>query len=423
MGPSAQDAKPSAAASAAPPGATQRDLTGYLGGAAFWLAGANLQQFLVTWILVGMLAEPGSRVGAAQLAIALPGFLLMLLGGGVGDRVDARRLLLRVHGLALLPPLAMAAAVSGGAPSYLLTIVFGVAVSALAGFSEPGRAALLSRVAVGDIQRTVVLSTVVSAVFGLGGTWLGGRIDLLGLDRVLLLQAALFGLGGLALARVHPALTARAPAPRPGAGEALASLRDGLRILWRTPLLRALIGLNFLSSVCNAGAWFVVYPFLVTRLFEGDAGRLALLTMLFFSGSIASNLVLLRVLPTARPGRLYLIMQLTRIAVLGLLVLAPSLWILALATFAWGMNMGVTNTMARALVQAEAPEAHRARVLSVFILGTMAAAPLGAVLLGTLVDLAGIRAGFVPALVASCVIFAIGILATPLWSHRDRSAP
>lgn len=286
--------------------ATRRDLLAYLGGAGLWLAGANLQQFLVTWLLVGMLAEPGARVGAAQLAIAAPGFLLMLLGGGAGDRTDARTLLLRVHALAVLPPLTLAFALQGMALSYGLVIAFGVAVSALAGFSEPGRAALLSRVATGDIQRAVVLSTVVSALCGLAGTWLGGRIDALGLAVVLVLQAALFGAGGVVL--------------------------------------------------------------------------------------------------------------------VGMLALQPPTWLLVVATLGWGMNMGVTNTMARALVQANAPEAHRARVLSVFILGTMAAAPLGAVLLGTLVDLAGVRAGFVPALVASGVILGLGVTVTPIWHHRDPSA-
>jgi predicted MFS family arabinose efflux permease len=403
-------------------GATRRDLLAYLGGAGLWLAGANLQQFLVTWLLVGILAEPGARVGAAQLAIAVPGFLLMLLGGGAGDRTDARTLLLRIHALAVLPPLTLAFALQGMALSYGLVIAFGVAVSALAGFSEPGRAALLSRVATGDIQRAVVLSTVVSALCGLAGTWLGGRIDALGLAVVLVLQAALFGAGGVVLAGVDPARTARST-PAVGVQERrLAALADGFRVLWRTRLVRDLVGLNFVSSVCNAGAWFVVYPFLITRLYAGDAGLLAGLSVVFFGGSVLSNLVLLRVLPTARPGRLYLLVQLTRVVLVGMLALQPPTWLLVVATLGWGMNMGVTNTMARALVQANAPEAHRARVLSVFILGTMAAAPLGAVLLGTLVDLAGVRAGFVPALVASGVILGLGVTVTPIWHHRDPSA-
>lgn len=73
---------------------------------------------------------------------------------------------------------------------------------------------------------------------------------------------------------------------------------------------------------------------------------------------------------------------------------------------------------ARMLVQAEAPEAQRARVLSVFILSTMSAAPLGALLLGTLVDVTSVLTGFVPGVIASLLIFVIGVKATDLWAPR-----
>lgn len=405
---------------AAPPHPRPRDFTAYLGGSALWLAGINLQQFLVTWMLVGILQEPGTRVGLAQLLIAIPGFALMLFGGSVGDRLDGRALLIRVHLAAFLPPLMLAATVSAFGLSYPVVIVFGLVVGALAGFSEPPRAALLNRVSAGPIQRTVVLTTTVSSTIGLGGTWLGGRIDAFGLEWVLVGQACLFGLGALMVMGIARALTVAVQDGIPN--RTLDDFRDGLRVLWRTPRVRDVIGLNFLSSVFNAGAWFVVYPFLVTRSYEGDAGLLAILSILFFAGSIVSNLIMLRFVPMARPGRLFLMMQVTRLLLFAILWAEPSLWLMALATIGWGMNMGVTSTTARMMVQTHAPSAHRARVLSVFILGSMAAAPLGAILLGTLVDFAGVRAGFVPGLVASLVILIIGLTATGLWRDREEDA-
>lgn len=401
------------------------DFAGYLGGSALWLAGINLQQFLVTWMLVGILQEPATRVGVAQLLIAIPGFALMLFGGSVGDRLDGRRLLIRVHLAAFVPPLAMAALVAtvglGSAGcGYPSVIAFGVLVAALAGFSEPPRVALLNRVTHGHIQRTVVMTTTVSSTIALGGTWLGGRIDAFGLPWVLVGQACLFGGGALAVASIARTLTV---VPVGGAPRrTLDDLRDGLGVLWRTPRVRDLIGLNFVSALFNAGAWFVVYPFLVTRSYGGDAGLLAMLSIVFFGGSIVSNLALLRVVPLARPGRLFLLMQLSRLVLFAILWSEPPLWLMVVATAGWGMNMGVTSTTARMMVQSGAPPAHRARVLSVFILGTMTAAPVGSILLGTLVDLAGVRAGFLPGLVASTTIFLVGITATGLWRDREPAA-
>ncbi len=381
------------------------------------MAGINLQQFLVTWMLVGMLAEPGTRVGLAQFLIALPGFALMLFGGSIGDRRDGRSLLIGLHLMAFAPPLLMAVGVATLGLSYLTVILFGISVAAVAGFSEPPRSALLNRVTHGHIQTTVVLSTTVSASIGLAGTWLGGRIDAFGLEWVLISQAMLFGTGALAIAVIAPGLTRMPANARPS--RPLSELADGLRVLWRTPKVRDVIGLNFLSSIFNAGAWFVVYPFLVTRAYAADAAMLAILVIIFFTGSIASNLGLLRFVPMARPGRLFLIMQITRVVIFAILWAQPPLWLMVLATIGWGMNMGITSTTARMMVQSGAPEAHRSRVLSVFILGTLSAAPLGAILLGTLVDLASVRAGFIPGLLASVVIFIIGITATTLWTDRE----
>lgn len=47
------------------------------------------------------------------------------------------------------------------------------------------------------------------------------------------------------------------------------------------------------------------------------------------------------------------------------------------------MGAGVVMTQARTLVQSAAPETHRARILSLFQLGLMSGAPVGALLIAT----------------------------------------
>ena len=44
-------------------------------------------------------------------------------------------------------------------------------------------------------------------------------------------------------------------------------------------------------------------------------------------------------------------MQLSRIVVLLLMWIEPELWLLVVATIGWGLNMGVTTTLARTIVQ------------------------------------------------------------------------
>ena len=55
---------------------------------------------------------------------------------------------------------------------------------------------------------------------------------------------------------------------------------------------------------------------------------------------------------------------------------------MVVALVAWGLNMGVTSTLARTIVQESAPSEFRARVMSVYSLGLLGSAPIGAVVLG-----------------------------------------
>ena len=47
--------------------------------------------------------------------------------------------------------------------------------------------------------------------------------------------------------------------------------------------------MNFVSSFFNAGGWFVAIPFIVSRIYEGDALLLANITVVFYFGSLVAN--------------------------------------------------------------------------------------------------------------------------------------
>ncbi len=90
-----------------------------------------MQMLLVTWLLIGVLNTPPERVGLAQAIIGIPGFFLMLWGGVSADRVDPRKLMTRVYGFGILPPLVLAAGVLGGYLSFWSFTAWAVAISAV----------------------------------------------------------------------------------------------------------------------------------------------------------------------------------------------------------------------------------------------------------------------------------------------------
>src|SRR4030095_4291825 len=265
---------------------------------SLWMAAMSLQGFLITWMLVGILDTAPQIVGYGRMLMEMPPLLVLLLGGVVADRVDGRALLTGMHVAVALPPLAIAAAVVAGALSFWVVIAFGIAVAMIQAVSDTAPASLLSRVARTDIQRTVTLMTIVTSLVGLGGVWLGGRIDKLGLATVLLLQSLMFVAGAAAVRRL-PTYPVR-PTSR-------VDVFGGIKAVWRAPLIRDIIGLNFLSSLFNAGAYVVAIPFIVKDVYGGDAAFFSTVILVFTAGSIGSNVLLLRFMPLLRPGKLFIL--------------------------------------------------------------------------------------------------------------------
>lgn len=391
----------------------------YLTSASLWIAGMSLQGFLITWILVGILETPADRVGFARALIDLPALALVLIGGLLADRTNARTLLVRMHLMMMLPGLALAWISSAGQLGFWVVVGFGLSVSVLQAMTDPARQAMLSRVTRTDIQRTVTLTTIVGSLVGLGGVWLGGRLDTIGLAPILLLQALVFAVGALPIRRL-PEL----PAIDPGKP---IDLLAGIRSVASAPLVRSIIGLNFVSSLFNAGAYIIAIPFIVREVYQGDVAMFSTVMIAFTSGSIGSNVILLYFMPLKRPGRIFLVMQVARAVILGVLLAKPSVWLFYGTMFAWGCSMGITTTLVRTTVQELAAPTVRAQVLSVLLLSFMVSAPISSLLLGQLIAGADPLTALIPGIVISLLIFALGIPFSGLWQYAaaaaTRSAP
>ena len=380
----------------------------YLTASSLWMAGMSLQGFLFTWLLVGILERPADETSFARAIAEFPPLIMLLLGGMLGDRSDGRSYLLWMHGFMTLPPLLIAMIFNLGLLSYWWVVLFGVLMAGIQSLSDPARQAALSRVSRFDVQRAVTIMTITTSLVGLSGFVLGGLLDTWGLTVVLVLQAALFALGSIGIAQL-PSLPP-APGRRP-------NISEGIAAVWQLPLVRNIIGLNFLSSLFNAGAYIIAIPYIAKEVYGGDAAFLAQVMIVFTIGSIGSNLILLAFMPLRHPGRLFLFMQLTRVLILVLVWIQPSLWLFYVALFAWGLNMGVTTTMVRTTVQELAPAQTRAQILSILLLSFMVSSPISSIVLGYVIVGFSPLAAMVPGMVMSLIIFAIGITVSGLWQY------
>jgi len=387
----------------------------YLAGIVSWFASFGMQTIVFPWLVAVVLHEPPARVGIAQMSLMAPSILFMLLGGAVADRADCRRLLVRGHLLVALPPLLLGLAIARGWLAYGGLIAYGLAVGTLGAFVIPARDAILTRVAGAGLGRAVAVMTATQFAAQLCGIAAGAAAGAVGAPALLTVQAALLALGGLAAGRL-PAAPPSAHAP----GQSrLAAMRDGLRAAVRSDLVWPVLVANLAVGVLYVGAFLVLLPLIVRDGYAGGSAELSLVSFGFWGGTIVATLAQIRLGPLRRPGRAIMVAL-----ALGAGVLAAMAWPGPFPAFLflcliWGLGAGVVMTQGRTIVQAAAPETHRARILSLFQLGLMGGAPLGALLIGYLAAFTGPRAAAVYP--AACMLFVLaGLLArSRLWQRGE----
>ena len=386
----------------------------YLGSTAFSGIAFAMQQLLLSWTLIGILEVPASQVGLIQAAAGIPGIFVMLLGGVRADDTDPRTLLIRVYLFAPVLPLFLITVVQLQQLSIQAVLLWALGMSFCVSYSSPAQQTILNRIASSSVQKAVSAATAVGFLVQIFGLGIAGTIDKFGLSPALAFQATCVGLGAFAVRRVHPQPPVIQKTESP-----FKNLADGFREIYKQRDIMQTLIINFTSSVFNAGAFMTVFPFIVKEIYGGNAFLLSFLMVIFYAGATISNLLMIRVMPLVRPGRIFLIMQLSRMVILGLVWFEPVFWIFALACVGWGLNMGVTMTLARTIVQESATAEFRARIMSVYSLGLLGSAPIGALILGSLIDSLGILNALIPAISISIGLFMYGIIFTNVYNYRS----
>lgn len=394
----------------------QQEFRLYLGSTAFSGIAFAMQQLLLSWILIGILELPATQVGMIQAAVGIPGLFVMLLGGARADDRDPRSLLIRVYSYTPLLPLFLIVIVNFEQLTIWSVLLWGLGMSFCVSYSSPAQQAILNRVASSNVQKAVSAATAIAYMVQMLGLSVAGTMDELGLIPILFFQGICVGLGAFTIRRLQPL-----PPGKRNSESTYRNIIAGLKATYQQKVIMQTLLINFISSIFNAGAFMTVFPFIIKRIYDGDALLLSFLMIVFYGGATASNFLMIRLMPLVRTGRIFLLMQLSRMLILGVMWIQPSFWIFALAAIAWGLNMGVTTTLARTIVQESAGEEYRARIMSVYSLGLLGSAPIGALLLGWIIESFGTLNGLIPAMLISVVLFIYGVLFTGVYKYHSPS--
>lgn len=418
-----QEHTPEAMAVEAGEGAATRNW--YLIGFGLYFSAMGIQSVLYPWILTQVLNESASRVGFAQMMSMVPMLTLVLFGGVVADRRELRRHLVVLQCLIAIVPLSLALIIRLDSLSFFIMIAMSLGAGALGAFIIPAREAMLVRVADGEIQQTVTATTGIqfgSQIFGIllggGASYVAigmGRApsDAMGGAPLLVLQAVLLLLAALAAIRL--------PGLPPKTGErrhAVAEIRDSVIEVFRIDAIRPIVILMFFTGILYIGVFMVQLPIIVRDVYHGDSAALAVLNTCFMVGTCLSAIVMTRYGHIRQQGRALILSTTASGLIMALILLEPPLYGLYAIAGLWGISGGISMVMGRTLVQAAAPPDHRGRVLSIFQLGYMGGAPIGALMIGFAIDRVGpVNAVLIPT-IGMMVLMLIARYLSGVWYLR-----
>ncbi len=360
--------------------------------------GTWAQGIAQSWLVLQLTGSPVA-LGTITMLQFLPMLAFPLFGGVIADRLPRRRLLISTQSVAMIQAVVLGLLVATGMVEVWHVAVLAFVLGMTNAFGHPAQQALVPEIVGRElVGSAVALNSIQFNVARLAGGAVGGlTVAILGIAPTLFLNALSYLPAIVVLATLPLVARSHAGLPKGGPARVLAQVGDGIRFALGTPPIRTTLALIGIVGLL-AFNWSVALPLLAVDLGAGPTGFGALMSG-FGAGSLVAGVFLVRGgLPTER-----------RLAIGGLglgtviIMLGLSTWYgVSLALMVVAGVCGITATVtANTRLQLLTPDAYRGRVLSLMVLLMGGTTPIGAILLGAIAEVAGIRAG----------LFAFGALA------------
>jgi MFS family permease len=343
-------------------------------------SGSFMQSAAVLWH-VSVLVPPDRRaiaLGLVGLIRVVPIIVFSLISGVAADAFDRRKLMLMTQAVMAVLAAVLAILTFRGLsdvwPIYLLT-----AASAGAGaFDLPARQALTPNLVPREhLPNAISLNTIMTQTASVVGPAVGGLvIATLGLGWVYALNALSFVTVIAALLMMHPPEAAETAAVGDRSSFTLASALEGLRFVFRAPLIRSTMLLDFFATFFSSAV--ALLPIYAQDILHVGARGYGWLYAAPAAGAVLTSAVMVRAVDSIERRGLVLIAS---IAVYGAATvgfgLSRSFW----AAFIFLALTGAADTISmvfRNLIRhLETPDRLRGRMVGVNMVFFMGGPQLG----------------------------------------------
>jgi len=368
-------------------------------GDALLIAGAG--------ILIFQRTNSALSVGLMAAATVAPALVVGLLAGVVVDRFDRKKIMLAADllraGIVILIPVLVTI-------NLVFLYVLVAASAAVSEFFAPALDATLPEIApdeeLGAANSLMAISSFGSTAVGFAA---GGLIAALGdVQWAFVLDAVSFAFSALC---TYFATIPHIPFTGDTSVRAVGSnLRDGLRVLVQTPILRSMLPIGIVYAVACVGIWnALLLPFSI-RALHANTFQYGLQEGVTSVGFVVGSLVLAELVGRLREGQ-WMVLGYLAMGIMGIAYgLSHSIVLAIAAVTLSGFANAFTSTAGRLVRQRNTPREYRGRVMSAFSVITSVFGIIGMVLAG-LADVVDIRLLIV---LASLATVAIGLFAAVL---------
>jgi len=397
-----------------------------LGANAVSETGNVLAFVAIPWFVLqttGSAARTGLTGGAFLLAAVVAG----VVGGPVVDRIGFKRMsvVADLAGALTVASIPLLYHTIGLAFWQLLVLVF------LGGFLDaPGHTArqslvpdLAERARMRIERANSAFQGIQFASFLVGPPLAGLFIAVFTPSNVLWIDAATFIVSAVLVAALVPSAARRRSGTTAAgalrAGRYLAELAEGLAFIRRDRLIYWMFGIGVISNFFVVPLFAVVLPVYAEQTY-GSPVDLGLMLGGFGGGALAGT-VSYGAVGYLLPRRATLV---SAIVLMGLpfwvLVATPSLGVTIGALFVSGLTLGAPNPLTYSVLQQRTPPQMLGRVLGAGVSLSMVAVPIGMVLCGYALEIAGLR----PTLagISACYL-AVGLISFLSPALRELDKP
>ncbi|TMK82713.1 MAG: MFS transporter [Actinobacteria bacterium] len=354
------------------------------------LSGTWMQTTAQSWLVLDLTGKSsaGFALGLMLALQFLPLLLFGVWGGVIADRLDKRRTLIWTQSSAAVLAVALWLIVLTGITQLWMIYVLAFLLGVVTVFDNPARQAfVIEMVGQDDVANAVGLN---SAVFNgarlIGPAIAGISIHAIGISPSFLLNAISF----IPVVAALRAMRTRELVRHERLPRSKGQIREGLRYVWREPVLRSTLLL--VTVVATFGFNFIiVLPLMARYEFGGDAGLYGLLFATMAGGSLVGALL---AAARARPSRPLLVGSAGAFAALAMLVaLAPNALWAAIGLVPMGAFSMVFIATANSTLQLTSRHEMRGRVMALYALVFLGSTPIGGPLIGWISQQWGARAG------------------------------